>query len=165
MGRDGMSVAWLKTLGFVGFVPFDAVSRGVVPIGHGVYSVVRSDGLEPRFVVPGSGRRGTHYALEVLEDAWVQDAGVLYFGRAECRDGILERLVKYRRFGQGRNSGHRGGRAIWQLNDAESLAVCWRVSVGGDPKIEEGELIEAFKETNQGVRPFANRIEGQKDPS
>lgn len=91
------------------------------------------------------------------------DAEILYFGKAECKLGILERLTKYRRFGNGKRSGHSGGRAIWQLEDAQNLKVYWRVTGDQNADDEEGTLIEAFKHAHRGSRPFANRIDGKKN--
>lgn len=98
----------------------------------------------------------------MLQDAWISKAVVLYFGKAQCKQGIFERLNKYRRFGDGKSSGHRGGRAIWQLEDAQDLKVCWVVTQDRDPQVEESRLIDAFKERHGGLRPFANRIDGKK---
>jgi hypothetical protein len=86
---------------------------------------------------------------------------ILYFGRAQCELGIYERLNKYRRFGNGRRSGHSGGRAVWQLEDAQHLKMCWLVTGERDPVEEENRLIDVFKKNHHGRRPFANRIDGQ----
>jgi hypothetical protein len=158
-----MTVQWLKDQGFEGFIRLDAVPSEKVPTEHGVYAVVRESTDEPRFVVPGTGRKSCHYALDILQGAWVHDTAVLYFGKAQCKRGILERLNKYRRFGNGKSSGHSGGRAIWQLEDAQDLKVCWRVTGDRDPGAEESALIDLFKKDHQGARPFANRIDGKKD--
>lgn len=134
-----------------------------VPTEHGVYAVVRESTYEPGFVVPGTGRKGSHYTLDVLQNAWVYDTAVLYFGKAQCELGIFERLDKYRRFGNGRRSGHSGGRAIWQLDDAQDLKVCWLVMDDRNPVREESALIDVFKKNHQEQRPFANRIAGKKN--
>ena len=156
-----MMPKWLEDQEFQGFIRFDAIQNEDVPTQHGVYAVVREGTDEPRFTVPGTGRRDTHYSLDVLEEAWVSEADILYFGRAECRNGIYERLNKYRRFGNGKRSGHSGGRAIWQLADAQDLKVCWLVTGERDPVVEERRFIDIFKESHRGRRPFANRIDGQ----
>jgi hypothetical protein len=157
------TIQWLKDQGFEGFIRFDQIDDQEVTTEHGVYAVVREGTDKPRFVLPGTGRKGSSYTLEVLEAVWVYDAEILYFGKAECRLGILERLTKYRRFGNGKRSGHSGGRAIWQLEDAHNLRVCWRVTGDQNADDEESKLIEAFKEAHRGSRPFANRIDGKKN--
>lgn len=159
-GGSHMTIQWLKDQGFEGFIAFDEITKERVPVKHGVYAVVRRSTKEPIFVVPGSGRPGSQYTLDMLRDAWVADNAILYFGRAQCELGIYERLNKYRRFGNGKRSGHSGGRAIWQLKDAQDLKVCWLVNGGRDPVEEEDALIDLFKESHQGRRPFANRIDG-----
>lgn len=156
-----MTIQWLKDRGFSGFIRFDTISLAEVPTKHGVYAVVRESTQEPRFVVPGTGRKGSHYTLDLLQGVWVSGTAILYFGKAECQLGIYERLNNYLRFGKGKRSGHSGGRAIWQLEDAQDLRVCWLATGARDPVEEEGALIEAFKENHQGRRPFANRIDGR----
>lgn len=158
-----MTIQWLDDEGFEGFIRFEAILDDEVPTEHGVYAVIRESSDEPCFVAPGTGRKGSHYPLGVLQNAWVSGAAVLYFGKAQCKQGIFERLNKYRRFGNGKRSGHSGGRAIWQLEDAQDLKVCWLVTNGQDPEDEESRLIDAFKKSHQGRRPFANRIDGKKD--
>jgi hypothetical protein len=101
--------------------------------------------------------------LDVLQAAWVFDTAVLYFGKAQCMRGILERLDKYRRFGNGRRSGHSGGRALWQLEDAQDLKVCWLVTDDRDPEDAESGFIDVFKKNHKKQRPFANRIDGKKN--
>ncbi|MFK0042416.1 hypothetical protein ACIQTW_21480 [Paenarthrobacter sp. NPDC090517] len=157
-----MTPQWLRDNGFHGFIRFDAIRVEKVPTEHGVYAVIREGFDEPQFVTPGTGRKGSHYPLGMLQDAWIPEAAVLYFGKAQCKQGVFERLNKYRRFGDGKSSGHSGGRAIWQLEDAQDLKVCWLVTQDRDPQIEESRLIEAFKELYGGRRPFANRIGGKK---
>lgn len=157
-----MTLQWLEEEGFHGFIRFDEIPDEEVPTEHGVYAVIRESSDEPRFVVPGTGRKGRPYPLGLLQDAWVSGTAVLYFGRAQCKQGIYERLNKYRRFGNGKRSGHSGGRAIWQLEDAQDLKVCWMVTQGRDPQVEESRFIDAFKERHDRRRPFANRIDGKK---
>lgn len=160
VGGSRMTIQWLEDQGFEGFIRFDEITKDRVPVKHGVYAVVRKSTKEPIFVAPGSGRPGSQYILDMLKDAWVSDTNILYFGRAQCELGIYERLNKYRRFGNGKRSGHSGGRAIWQLEDAQDLKVCWLVISERDPVEQEDALIDLFKESYQERRPFANRIDG-----
>lgn len=155
-----MLIESLKDQGFKGFIRFSEILSEPVPTEHGVYAVVREGTLEPQFLTPGSGRKGSHYSLDLLRKAWVLDSELLYIGRAQCKLGIYERLNKYRRFGNGKNSGHSGGRAIWQLADAQELKVCWLVTGERDPVETESLLIETFKMNHDGQRPYANRIDG-----
>lgn len=158
-----MSIRWLKDQDFEGFIRFDAIPDEELPREHGVYAVVRENTQEPRFVASGTGRKGSNYTMDVLQDAWLPGAVILYFGRAECKLGIYEWLNKYRRFGNGRQSGHSGGRAIWQLEDAQDLKVCWLVTGDHDPAQAESALIDLFKRNHGDHRPFANRIDGKKN--
>ena len=89
--------------------------------------------------------------VELLERAWVDGTETLNIGKA---DKLQRRLKEYREFGRGRPVGHRGGRYIWQLADAQDLLVCWSVTLDS-PRVVESALIGDFKVVF-GRRPFAN---------
>ena len=62
------------------------------------------------------------------------------------------------KFGSGKPVGHRGGRYIWQLADADDLVVCWKV-LSTDPREYERQMISDFKTAHNGYRPFANLLD------
>jgi hypothetical protein len=72
-----------------------------------------------------------------------------------------ERFRGFIRF-DGKRSGHSGGRAIWQLEDAQDLKVCWLVSQDETRRSRKAGLSTPLKSTTVGRRPFANRIDGKK---
>ena len=157
-----MDLEWLHEEGFEGFISFSDVARGRVTTSIGVYAVVRESTDGPAFTIPGTGRPGSNYSLEKLQDAWVPGAHILYPGKADCAEGLLERLTKYQRFGKGKRSGHSGGRAIWQLADAADLKICWLATPGQGPERVESAFIKDFKDRHHQMRPFANPNDGKK---
>lgn len=91
-------------------------------------------------------------SLAALGANWVDDAEVVYIGKA---DRLKRRLTQFADFGAGKPIGHWGGRLIWQLPRTDQLLVAWRETPGRVPLEVEGELIAAFRRA-YGKAPFAN---------
>ena len=89
---------------------------------------------------------------EVLIANWVDDAEVVYIGKA---DNIRRRLREFADFGAGKPVGHRGGRLIWQLANIDRLLVAWKETPGRVPFDVETALISQFRQA-YGKPPFAN---------
>ena len=158
----------LAVRGFAGFVTFDELLTGGladVPDGDGVYVVVRTLTGPPSFL--GASLGGRHKGkdptipMDTLEAKWVDDAVVLYVGRAprnaKGERGLRTRVGEYAKFGAGRNIGHWGGRYIWQLEEQGTLLVAWReCSEGHTAAGDEAELVSEFRRQHGGRLPFAN---------
>ena len=162
---DFKSIDNLRHNGFSGFVSVAALRQDLtqIPDIRGVYMVVRKIGSQPQFRATGSGGhyKGTdpNVPIEKLRKNWVEETCVLYIGKAgdeHSQATLRSRLRQYLQFGAGKPIGHKGGRYIWQLWDAEDLLFCWKPLPSGNPPNEETALLAAFKGQYEGRLPFAN---------
>jgi len=133
-----------------------------VPEKPGVYVVIRPPMFVPVFLeASAAGRfngRDPTVSSEVLRNAWVAGASVLYIGKAGGRGlsaTLRSRMRCYLDYGSGKAVGHEGGRYIWQLKHSAKLLVAWRHEDERDPAAVESALIQRFTET-YGRMPFAN---------
>ena len=161
------SIEGLRDAGFVGFETieqFRAGSIASVPNSPGVYLVIRYDPIFPKFLDTGTGGhfKGNDPNVPVakLREKWVNQAIIIYIGQSGSGShGTLSKRIRLLlQFGQGKPVGHKGGRIMWQLNDAEQLQVCWCAMDAGDPQALKDEWIEAFKVLYGGRLPFANLV-------
>lgn len=155
----------LENSGFTGFVTIASLMSNinVVPAQRGVYAVMRANDDVPKFLATGTGGffkgEDPNVGLDVLKANWVDDTSIVYFGKAggtNKKSTLRSRLAQYMEFGQGKAVGHKGGRYIWQLSDAEDLVVCWKTISGEEPRDVEKQLIAKFKLAHGFRRPFAN---------
>lgn len=166
------TVEELKKEGFEGFHTVKELKRDItkVPKTKGVYMVLRKSDKGPEYLSKGTGGKfkgkDGNVSIEELKSNWNDDSCILYIGKAGSyspskktgkvsKENLLKRIGAYMGYGSGKNIGHKGGRYIWQLKDSDELVVCWK-ETKKEPREEEIELIEDFKNTHKGKRPFAN---------
>ena len=153
---------------FSGFLPVKDLRHQLNCIpgepGHiGIYVVLRTQKAPPIFKETGSGGhfkgRNPNVEIGVLESHWVENADVLYIGKAggtENQSTLRCRLQAFLAFGNEKRVAHWGGRFIWQLEDHEDLLVCWKLAACSTPRELEETMIRDFKRKHHGRRPFAN---------
>jgi hypothetical protein len=150
--------------GFEGFKTIRELdnNRNLMPAVRGVYILSRPSVHPPRFVDPGSGGffkgNDPNVRTNELQENWVPNTITVYIGKAGSPTGeatLRTRLSQYWSFGQGKRTGHRGGRYVWQLADVQDLVVCWKKTPDEDPREVEADLISQFVEEH-GRMPFAN---------
>lgn len=156
----------IKAEGFQGFITvrqLRASGLQTVPTKPGVYLVLRTTADVQTFLEKSTGgwfkEEDPTVTFDELHKNWVNGAVVLNIGKAGGPGNaatLKSRLKQYLDFGSGRPIGHRGGRLIWQLTDADDLVIAWKTIEPGLPREVEAEYIRVFKEANQGRRPFAN---------
>lgn len=153
----------LRRRGVEGFLPverLEGLQPEELPLGSGVYVVVRTAPTRPEFLErSGAGwwkRRDPTVPLERLRREWVEDAQTLYVGKAKC---LRERVGLLLDFGRGDPVMHYGGRPLWQVERFEQLLVAWR------PEkcfaAVETRLIDEFI-GHFGRLPFANLRRGDR---
>lgn len=151
----------LESAGFVGWATWPKLRLSdylPIPALPGTYVVYRPTAAVPTFVHPSpagwfKGQDPTVPETR-LRSEWVEGARVVYIGKA---DVLRRRLTQFGQFGAGEPVGHRGGRLIWQLADADDLLVAWHeITRAGAARDYERRLLRAFVEQHDGRRPFAN---------
>jgi hypothetical protein len=151
----------LESAGFVGWATWPKLRRtdySPIPALPGAYVVYRPSAGSPTFVHPSPAGwfKGEDPTVPEsrLRDEWVDGARVVYIGKA---DVLRRRLTQFGRFGAGEPVGHRGGRLIWQLADADELLVAWHEITWAEAARDyERRLLSAFAGQHDGRRPFAN---------
>jgi hypothetical protein len=152
----------LRHAGFTGWVPWSQCPEALTAIpsaAGGVYVIFRVAASSPSFLERSAAGSfegvDPTVPLSSLEANWVSGASVVYIGKAN-HGRLRRRLEEFVRFGRGRPIGHRGGRLIWQLADAEDLLVTWRIMpLDAEPLREETRLRNLFRSA-YGKPPFAN---------
>lgn len=151
----------LEAAGFVGWETWDelrANELAAVSRDPAAYVVYRTSASAPNFLTvnPGGHHKGQDptVAVDALKANWVSGSQVVYIGKA---DVAKRRLKDFAAFGAGRPVGHKGGRYIWQLADADDLLVAWHPISGTEVARDyEKRLLAQFAELHDGARPFAN---------
>jgi hypothetical protein len=148
----------LTRAGFEGWVAWSACPGAleVIPTAaSGVYVVLRPELGPPVFREKSSAglfREDPSVELSVLELNWVEQAHVLYIGKAE--GGRLRKTLREDvRFGRGHRVRFSYGRLIWQLDGAQNLLVAWLETDDYDE--QEARLLKEFRAA-YGQSPFAN---------
>ena len=158
---DFSTIAGLREAGFAGFASVQALWEArckSIPEQQGVYLTVAQSGLVPKFLAESSAGKGFTVPVSELEESWVSGAIVLYIGKAggqEWKATLRTRIKQYLAFGRELSVSHRGGRYVWQIEEAQQLMICWKPTLEKDPREVEKVLIGAFKQV-YGKLPFAN---------
>lgn len=99
------------------------------------------------------GERDEKVTPEYLDQQWIENAFVLYIGKAV---NLRRRIKQYMDFGSRRSRCHAGGRLIWWILDYHRLLVFYKtLPPNVSPRDEERRLLEKF-ERQYGKLPFAN---------
>ncbi|MCC3293623.1 hypothetical protein LJ756_03170 [Arthrobacter sp. zg-Y411] len=156
----------LKEHGFTGFRPLRDLDTNRIPQRQGIFAVLRSPGMKPRFLAKSTAgifkKKDPSLSQADLAAEWVDDADVLFLGKAGAGSkgnrGLRRQISEFVDFGRGKPPGHWDGRLIWQLADAESLLVAWK-------ELPPEELTPALAEyqaefvRQYGRLPFANLVQ------
>ncbi len=157
----------LEAWGFVGFVPVAHLRQSrcdEIPIAQGVYVVLHAptDSNAVAFLETGTGHwfkgKNPNVAVDTLRANWTTGSQVVYIGKAsagrQAKRGLRKRVHELIRFGNTERVGHWGGRYLWQIDDADGLLICWKITADDPASIESGMITDFVK--RHGGRPFAN---------
>lgn len=135
----------------------------IIPDCKGIYVVFRKNSDEmPRMLAAGPvsehNGKALAYPKDFLEKKWVSGTRIVYIGKSDS--SLRTRIRTYMNYGKGKDAPHRGGRAIWQLPDADELVIGWKtINSSLSARELEAKLISEFKGRNGGKLPFANITE------
>lgn len=158
----------LRANGFIGFETFAKLDLDDVPRVPGIYAVLKPAGHQQAFLEQSTGGWFKQKNPSIHEDAlaarWVDDADVLYIGKAGAgaagTRGLRKRIQEFADFGRGKPVGHWGGRLIWQLAGSQSLVIAWKSLPGSEVNEAEARYHAEFHQL-YGRLPFANLVQAR----
>lgn len=126
-----------------------------LPCQPGIYRVLVPEKVPVTFIESPHNSSAESYPAALLEQKYdlCADKSVLYIGKANGRGGLRQRVRQYIKYGWGAAVNHKGGRAVWQVENFPILLLDYEVCE--DCEQREHELLAAFKREN-GVYPLAN---------
>lgn len=126
-----------------------------IPEVPGVYWVLRPEGMSIHFTEHTYNRSAKLYPVEKLSSKYrdCKDQEVLYIGKADGKNGLRQRLKQYMNYGWSKAANHKGGRAIWQIEDAGLLLLAFEECENAEAR--EKQLLADYKAKN-GNYPLAN---------
>ena len=90
-------------------------------------------------------------AVQSISDKEYRD--ILYVGKADGENGLRQRITQFVAYGYRTGNNHRGGRAIWQIENNKSLLLDYFVC--DNAEAWERKFLLDF-EQKYGTYPFAN---------
>jgi hypothetical protein len=158
----------LKKDGFAGFRSFDQLDINRVPQAPGIYVVLKPEGFKPVFLAKSVGgrfkKRNPSLFQPALEAEWIENADVLYIGKAgpgsTGNRGLRKHIQEFTDFGRGKPVGHWDGRLIWQLADSQSLVIAWKELAPEEVNHAEAAYHAEFVRI-YGKLPFANLVQAR----
>lgn len=126
-----------------------------IPEVSGVYWVLRPEGLTIRFTEHTYNHSAKLYPVDTLFRKYkdCKDQEVLYIGKADGKKGLRQRLKQYMNYGWDQATNHKGGRAIWQIEDAGLLLLAFEECENA--AVREKQLLADYK-AKSGSYPLAN---------
>ena len=126
-----------------------------VPEAHGIYQVLVPDGMKIAFRSAARNVHAPWYPVEVLEEKFskCQNQTLIYIGKASGKKGLRQRVKQYMKYGWNESVNHKGGRAIWQIANADKLLLQFECCEDADEA--EHRLLREYKQKNGGY-PLAN---------
>lgn len=126
-----------------------------IPEVSGVYWILCPEGMTIRFTEHTYNHSAKLYPMEKLSRKYkdCKDQKVLYIGKAAGKKGLRQRLKQYMNYGWDHASNHKGGRAIWQIEDAGFLLLAFEECENAAAR--EKQLLADYK-AKSGSYPLAN---------
>jgi len=158
----------LKADGFTGFRTIASLETNRIPQKPGIFAVLKPESFQKQFLAKSTAgvfkKKDPSLKAEALADEWVDDADVLYVGKAgqgsKGNRGLRRQIQEFVDFGNGKPPGHWDGRLIWQLAGAGSLIIAWKELPVDQLTDAEAKYHADFRE-EFGRLPFANLVQAR----
>jgi hypothetical protein len=158
----------LKADGFTGFRTLGTLEFNRIPQRPGIFAVLRPEGFEPQFLAKSTAgvfkKKDPSLRAEALHGEWVDDADVIYIGKAgpgsKGNRGLRRQIQEFVDFGKGKPPGHWDGRLTWQLADPQTLIIAWKELPAAEVNLAEAKYHAEFRE-HFGRLPFANLVQAR----
>ena len=126
-----------------------------IPDAPGVYWVLAPEGIPIQFSSTALNHAAPLYPVDTLTQKYAecQDKQILYIGKADGKKGLRQRLQQYMRYGWNEAVNHKGGRAIWQIQDFGMLMLTYEPCSSSAAR--EHQLLHDYRTIN-GCYPLAN---------
>lgn len=126
-----------------------------IPDVPGVYWVLAPEGFPIHFEAIAFNPSAPPYCVDVLMKKYAacKDKRILYIGKASGKKGLHQRLQQYMKYGWNKAVNHKGGRAIWQIQNAGMLLLTYEPCP--DCVERERQLLRDYRAAN-GCYPLAN---------
>lgn len=127
----------------------------MIPDQPGIYQVIAPKELMISFSDKTPNSAAPIYPVEKLSKKYARctDKSTVYIGKANGRNGLRQRIRQYMNYGRNIASNHKGGRAIWQIENYPLLLLTYEPCE--DCERREHQLLADYKQQN-GVYPLAN---------
>lgn len=135
--------------------------KNTIPKTNGIYKVKVPKNMQITFnkdnVAFGNYQpcKTTPFSVDELQQKFDKgDRKTLYIGKAKREGGLYKRIKEYIKQGLGK-TGHKGGRAIFQIENWYELEL--EFEENSNPVLKEAELISDYFEKYKTL-PVANRV-------
>lgn len=127
----------------------------IIPDKPGIYQVIVPEELIVFFSAEVLNSTAPAYPVDKLSEKYARciDKSIVYIGKANGRNGLKQRIQQYMNYGRNTASNHKGGRAIWQIENYPLLLLVYEPCENCEQR--EHQLLTDYKQRN-GVYPLAN---------
>lgn len=127
----------------------------MIPDQPGIYRVIVPEELTVSFSAESLNSAVPAYPVDKLAKKYARctDKSIVYIGKANGRSGLRQRILQYMNYGCNKTANHKGGRAIWQIENYPLLLLAYEPCE--DCEQREHQLLADYEKRN-GVYPLAN---------
>lgn len=131
----------------------------IIPYSAGIYVVFKPENMNINFLPLSTAinkykEENMLYDVNILNSKYEKsDKLILYIGKAGGKNKLRKRIKQLVRYGYNEVNNHRGGRAIWQIEDNKNLLIGYKMC--NYPELTEKNLLLDYCAKNN-VLPVGN---------